>query len=349
MDTTTPRKKVLSTPKDWDEWFLAARDYATDLKVWNLVDPDAEHETTHASKPRRPEPKDVRKVRPEALESPQPQELVDYPDLTSNELTILQLMQKNWEYDYKQWEITDNGLKEFCKHLNETVSSHHILTLTAGKTTQISLYSILKSLKSMLCPSQEMRRQEVLQRYYTLKHYPRGEDLCLWVDKWIRIESELKNARCIELNSMKSDFMSVNQLVSESYTTTWEDKFHEDSITFVELAQAFRNHYQRNAYKRHATRSTFQATLNGKNPEEDKPEVDYGKKKNTRPCLCGEIHRFSQCPYLIPSLCRTNWNEDPDIRRKIDTTLCEKPGLKNAINVARQGVIIIINSYTAGL
>jgi hypothetical protein len=88
---------------------------------------------------------------------------------------------------------------------------------------------------------------------------------------------------------MKSDF-SVNQLVSESYTTTWEDKFHEDSITFVELAQAFRNHYQRNAYKRHATRSTFQATLNGKKPEEDKPEVDYGKKKDTRPCLCGEIH-----------------------------------------------------------
>jgi hypothetical protein len=159
--------------------FLTARDYATDLKIWNLVDPDAEHETTHASKPRRPEPKDVRKVRPEALESRQPQELVDYPDLTSNELTILQLMQKNWEYDYKQWEITDNGLKEFRKHLNETVSSHHILTLTAGKTTQISLYSILKSLKSMLCPSQEMRRQEVLQRYYTLKHYPRGEDLCL--------------------------------------------------------------------------------------------------------------------------------------------------------------------------
>jgi hypothetical protein len=57
MDTTTLRKKVLSIHKDWDEWFLAARDYATDLKVWNLVDPDSEHETTH-SKPRRPEPKE---------------------------------------------------------------------------------------------------------------------------------------------------------------------------------------------------------------------------------------------------------------------------------------------------
>jgi hypothetical protein len=30
MDTTTPRKKVLRTPKDWDEWLLAAHDYAID-------------------------------------------------------------------------------------------------------------------------------------------------------------------------------------------------------------------------------------------------------------------------------------------------------------------------------
>jgi len=45
MDTTTPEKKVLSTPKDWDEWFLAACDsYAIYLKVWQLIDPDAEHE-----------------------------------------------------------------------------------------------------------------------------------------------------------------------------------------------------------------------------------------------------------------------------------------------------------------
>ncbi|KAN0087162.1 hypothetical protein V8E54_000850 [Elaphomyces granulatus] len=322
MDTTTPRKKVLSTPKDWDEWFLAARDYAMDLKVWELVNPDVEHEPILAFKPRRPEPKDVRKGQPEDLENQQEQEFIDYPDLAPIELTILQLMQKNWEYDYKQWEIKDTGLKEFRKHLNETVSSHHI---------QLSL-------KSMLCPSHEMRRQEVLQRYYALKHYPRGEDLCLWVDKWIRIESELKNARCIELNSMKSDFISVNQLVSESYTTTWEDKFHEDSVTFVELAQAFRNHYQRNAYKRHATRSTFQATLNGKKPEEDKPEADYGKKKDTRPCLCGEIHRFSQCLYFIPSLRPANWTEDLEIRKKIDATLRDKPSLRNAIRVARQGV-----------
>jgi hypothetical protein len=36
MDTTTPRKKVLSTPKDWDEWFLTICDYAIDQKVWDL-------------------------------------------------------------------------------------------------------------------------------------------------------------------------------------------------------------------------------------------------------------------------------------------------------------------------
>jgi len=75
-----------------------------------------------------------------------------------------------------------------------------------------------------------------------------------------------------------------------------------------------------------------------KKPEEDKPEVDYGEKKDTRPCLCGGIHRFSQCLYFIPSLRPANWTEDLDIRKKIDATLRDKPGLKNVIKVARQGV-----------
>jgi hypothetical protein len=78
--------------------------------------------------------------------------------------------------------------------------------------------------------------------------------------------------------------------------------------------------------------------LNGKKPEEDKPEADYGKKKDTRPCLCGEIHRFSQCLYFIPSLRPANWTEDLEIRKKIDATLRDKPSLRNAIKVARQGV-----------
>jgi hypothetical protein len=68
--------------------------------------------------------------------------------------------------------------------------------------------------------------------------------------------------------------------------------------------------------------------LNGKKPKEDKPEVDYEKKKDTRPCLCGEIHGFSQCLHFTPSL---NWTEDLEIRKKIDATLRDKPGLKNAI------------------
>ncbi|KAN0078556.1 hypothetical protein V8E54_005069 [Elaphomyces granulatus] len=48
--------------------------------------------------------------------------------------------------------------------------------------------------------------------------------------------------------------------------------------------------------------------------------------------------RFSRCLYFTPSLRPVNWTEDLEIRKKIDATLRDKPGLKNAIKVARQGV-----------
>ena len=59
-----------------------------------------------------------------------------------------------------------------------------------------------------------------------------------------------------------------------------------------------------------------------------------GRRKIQDPVSVVKSIDFLNVP-LIPSLRPT---KDPDIRRKIDTTLREKPGLKNAIKVARQGV-----------
>jgi hypothetical protein len=83
--------------------------------------------------------------------------------------------------------------------------------------------------------------------------------------------STLKNSHCIELNSMKSEFISVNQLISESYMTTWEDKlYHLRGLSHVcSTRTGFSKPLPTYAYKRHAT-------LNGKKPEEEKP---IGKRR----------------------------------------------------------------------
>ena len=49
-----------------------------------------------------------------------------------------------------------------------------------------------------------------------------------------------------------------------------------------------------------------------------------GRRRIQDPVSVVKSNRFSQCPYLIPSLRPTNWNEDPDIRRKIDTTYIDR-------------------------
>jgi hypothetical protein len=58
------------------------------------------------------------------------------------------------------------------------------------------------TLKDNFCLSTEGRQQSVLDRYYALKRFPENEDLCFWVDKWIRIERDLNSAGLRELDSI---------------------------------------------------------------------------------------------------------------------------------------------------
>ena len=56
--------------------------------------------------------------------------------------------------------------------------------------------------------------------------------------------------------------------------------------------------------KESASYSTFAATLQGQPAEEEKKKEKKKGKKSL--CLCGEIHQFKDCPYLIES----NWPKD---------------------------------------
>ncbi|OJD20551.1 hypothetical protein ACJ73_08114 [Blastomyces percursus] len=84
----TPRQKVLATPRDWDEWFAITQGFAQNLKIWDLVDPDKE-ESMPIEEPTRPGPLSIR----EGASS--------YLDLSPTESSALQLMQKDWEYNYR--------------------------------------------------------------------------------------------------------------------------------------------------------------------------------------------------------------------------------------------------------
>ena len=81
------------------------------------------------------------------------------------------------------------------------------------------------------------------------------------------------------------------------------------------------HHHLVSAQKKSASHSAFTATLQGQPAEEEK-EKEKGKKS---PYLCGEIHRFKDCPYLIESNRPKNWIPDQAIMAKIKEKLQRSP------------------------
>jgi hypothetical protein len=117
-------------------------------------------------------------------------------------------------------------------------------------------------------------------------------------------------------------------------------------MEFTELLDLFRD-----AKRVHTARqdkilggqSAFAATFQGEeldgNQKEEKPAEPEQKAKRQRTapkCICGEVHWYSQCPYVIPSVRKKDWTMNPEIKAKFDAaTDLQKAQMKKAAkNVA---------------
>jgi hypothetical protein len=78
---------------------------------------------------------------------------------------------------------------------------------------------------------------------------------------------------------------------------------------------------QDQAQKDEAQKSKNQKNLSNK---EDNPE-DNPSKKKARKCVCGEIHEFDECSYIVSSAKTSDWTEDKKIVNQIKQKLQEKP------------------------
>jgi hypothetical protein len=324
---TTKVTAFLASPKDWDNWFAVTKSYATLQKVWHLVDPKLDDEPVLRREPREPEPADVRRTTTttQTTSSTIPTtSSIDFLDLTAEERSAFEFIYKRWQSRKADYEKEQQGLANVHSHLLSTVSADHITPLLS---TNESLYSIMVTLKDNFCLSTEGRQQSVLERYYALKRFPKNEDLCFWVDKWIRIERDLKSAGLRELDSIKRDFYEVNKKVDPFYAAGWSRDWK--NATFKDMTKEFRQHYMENPrpVQQQSSHSAFQATLQRRDQDGNKIDTANsdrkvkGSKREKREdldCPCGLHKNIEKCSYIFPSLRNPGWTEDPEIRKKID-------------------------------
>jgi len=95
--------------------------------------------------------------------------------------------------------------------------------------------------------------------------------------------------------------------------------------TIHDLIEQFRNHRRLTDASSKADPAAFPATLHGKPEPTSTPN----------PCLCGAIHWYKECLYLIDFLRPEGWKPDPKIQEQVDEKLNKSDGLKTAVRHAR--------------
>jgi hypothetical protein len=91
----------------------------------------------------------------------------------------------------------------------------------------------------------------------------------------------------------------------------------------------FRNHIRiENAKKGQTTYRAFTSSFQSQKLGE---REDEGSKKEIKPCLCGKMHRFRKCWYLVLMLKPATYKLDPELQKQIDVKIEKSPKLRETI------------------
>ena len=81
--------------------------------------------------------------------------------------------------------------------------------------------------------------------------------------------------------------------------------------------------------------SSFQGQKLGKKEDEDSKK----QEKEPKPCLCGKLHRFRNCYYIVPTLKPATWKLDPALQKQIDAKIEKSPRLYEIIERIRKQAV----------
>lgn len=203
--------------------------------------------------------------------------------------------------DYlRQFAIYQQVMKELGSFRLQIPSSvdRGLVEDIASHSTPISM---LRKLQDRLCPTKEDRAIQAVKRYRNLMEGGRNRDPVGWVGDCMKVCQDLEKMEVIQAFLIKQDFLEANMRMDEAFTVAVKLQI-SDTTTFRDLALLFQRHYRAKAPSTDQALAFATPTLQGR-PQKTPPT-----------CLCGQIHWFKDCWYLIPSRRPASWQENPDIR-----------------------------------
>ena len=325
--TSQKHSIVLSMPSDWDIWIDMIKNKVKAADIWKFIDPSVKAaDLPQFTRPPMPQPKDI-----------DPAKLL-INQLNPNELEQLKALRDKWKNQNREYEQQKTIINGMHTLIHETVSRSYYVYLIDKET----LYEMLSALKERIAPMDLACQRELAAQYQKLKKAPRSQNIESWIEQWELTYTKCKKLNLPEVSDTRPqyDFLNAIAEISSEFATTWmvqiqkkEDKGKEITSMY-KLIEHFRNYiHLKAANKAPASYGAFPAaTFRNQKLDEDGNGKE-GKKEDTHKlCLCGKMHRFKTCWYLMEDLRPNGWKPDPAIQHQIDEKIQKSTRLRDTIN-----------------
>jgi len=290
---------ILDKPADWEPWFQLRREKAVVDGIWEYCDISKQkNELLVLKEPKKPSPSEV-KARATTIS-----------ELDAGQQAMYSNLLSDWRLERSEYMTLKRREGELLMEISRTISTRH-LYLINGKD---NIYDRLTALKQQLAPTDAVRSRELAIKYRALQDKPRGRNLNHWLDDWIHVTNQCKEANLPETTGHRAqdDFLTVVRTIAPE----WAGSAHQVLIeketagktteirSLADYVAQFRT-YHRRVSPVAASLGTF-ATLGIASKSGQKEQRLLSRRKPI--CICGTLHYYKDCWYLLPD--HPNKSED---------------------------------------
>ena len=295
------KKVILAKSADWDPWISFVQSRAINSRIWDLVNPDL------PDKPQRLQPPLV----PTFIIPP-----AGTP-LNKDTLEIYKIQNSLYQTQLAEFERQQRAFGDLISFIQETVAAH---VVTYFQKEDPHPWSILRALKLRLAPSDDARNLEIEQRYHRLCKGSGTQNIEVWLDDWRTTYTQAKKHSVAEVTGIRPvrDFLMAIRSKEPTFADTQliMMKHKTTGIDFYEIVEEFRQ-YIRLQSLHQSSKDTHSAFATKSDPS---GASFRGQKLPSKPCVCGDAHWLSDCPYLVPEKRTKGW-KDAEKQKKVDEAL----------------------------
>ena len=320
---------ILDVPADWDEWIAMIKANALDMDVWAHMDSTQKNEPALPIKPKEPTPIEVR-ANSTLL------------TLTGEDLSKYRILRDEYKTNLAEYKEKDHAITEVKKLIRKTVSRRNLIHLEDKSTA----YQMLQALQTRLAPTDRARKIDLTRQYNELKRTPKTQSIDVWLQRWEKIYVDAVRINLPDVQDERPlyDFLSAIKGLDSTFAAVQENSFEEKLYSgaplpsLYDLLERYRNHVRiQRATAKTPSHNAF-GTLHKESPEDSSKSSGNGNPSFTgqRACLCGEMHQFKDCLYLMEHLRKSDWSPKPEIDKTVKSKLKRSERLRSTVERIRK-------------